>query len=581
MSGRFIKKYWPLVAAALLVGLFSIAPLFLSLQRMGDSFQGIWPQFNSDANFYLSRMHEVEDGHPDMNNPYFAEHKDAVYPQATGAERFVAFLSQALGVSIPGLQAVLAFITPALMAALMYLLLMMLYPNRLSAFVLSAVFFTVVTGGMTKPIHPGISFPLLLLFLLSWFYLVFKKERQGIYTVLCGVFLGLLFLTYFFHWSFLFVVLGVYGLTLLVKKDYGQLKRHVIIVAIALAVGAPFLVRALAGVDAPFYEDMALRQGVFATHWPETFPRLTVALAWLGVFVFLTRHYRLNHETRSHVLLSLLIANVVYPNHQIITGITIENANHWSLMPVFLYALSGHYLVFSIRERVRRSWSALNAAILGVVAIMFVIPSWRLYTFNFPPYQRSLAVSTTEESQQKYADVLQWIDNNTFRDSVIFSHLAFMRLVPVYTHANVYYTESAPYLLVSDTEVIERTLLALFFDIDDFAARDFGMGDVPRILWTQPAMIERNTHWLHDRLNINYELQYTLERELELVRSVYADLAAEGWDSNLLQRYRLDYIVWDKELSPEWNLDAYSELTRVYDQDGIGVFVFSENQHGT
>lgn len=570
MLGNAFKKYWPLAAAALLVGVFSILPLAFSFQRMGDDFRGIWPQFNSDANFYLSRMHEVQDGHPEMNNPYLAEHKDNAYPQAIGAERFVAFLSSVSGVSIPALAAGLTFISPALMAGLMYLLIMMLYPNRLSAFALSVAFFTVITGGMTKPIHPIISFPLLLFFLLSWFHLVLKKDRHILYTTLSGALLGFLFLTYFFHWSFLLVVLGVYGLLLLVRKDYPQVKRHIILVAIALVMGAPYLLRVLAGVDTPFYEAMALRQGVFTTHWPETLPRLAVAVAWLGMFIFLTRHYRLNQEPRSHALLALLIANVVYPNHQVITGITIENATHWSIMPVFLYALSGHYLVFRIREY---RANIIPAIIIG---LMLLVPAWRLSTFNYPPYKRSLSLPVAEESQQKYASVVSWVNQNTPADSVVFSHPGFMRLVPVYTHGNVYYNENIYYLLAGDSELIERTLLSRFFDIEDFVAADFGMNHVSRILWTQPAMIERNTHWLHDRLGLKYNLQYTLERELALVRPIYENLSSDGWPITLLKKYQLDYVVWDRELFPEWNLDAYSELTSVYEKDGIAVFTFKE-----
>ncbi|OGF27375.1 hypothetical protein A2477_04020 [Candidatus Falkowbacteria bacterium RIFOXYC2_FULL_47_12] len=573
-SMTLLQKYWPAVLLAFLVGLFSVLPVILSLQRMGANFQGIWPQFNSDANFYLARAHEVRDGHPDMNNPYLFEHKLDTYPQAIGGELLLAWLAPMLRVAIPTLQIALTFILPAFMAALLYVLLMSLYQNRASAFVLSLAFFTVVTGGMTKPIHPGVSFPLFLFFLWCWFQLVFKTERQWLHAILGGIVLGLLFLTYFFHWSFLVVVLGLYTLSLLWRKDYTQCKYHATLIVIALVIAAPYLLRIIAGVDTPFYDAMAVRMGVFATHWPETFPRLGVALSWLGVFVFLTRRYKLSNDNRIYVLLALLTSNVIYPNHQVITGVTIENATHWSFMPVFLYIFVAHYWFFTILKKTDGKRTRLDMALVVLIAVMLVVPAWRLQSFNFPPYQRGLAQPAVEERQQHYMYVFDWINANTAVDDVIFSHPALLRLVPVYTHANVYYSESMYYLLLSDTEAVERTLLSHFFDIDEFVANNFGMNEVARMLWTQPAMIERNVQRVPDFFHITSDKQYTLERELVKVQAVLSELKSEGWNISLLRRYRLDYIIWDRDVSPEWNLDNYDELEEVYRQNQIAIYKF-------
>jgi len=368
---------------------------------------------------------------------------------------------------------------------------------------------------------------------------------------------------------------------LLIKRDWQQLKYHIIFLIAAAAVATPYFIRVFAGTNSPFYAEMAVRMGVFATHWPETFPRLAVALAWLVFFIFVTRHYKLNREPRAHIIFALLMANVIYPNHQVITGLTVENANHWSFMPIFLYALAGHYLIYTILERTRQTRALFDKGIIGIILIMLVVLAWRLQSFNFPSYKRSLAHKTVEESQQNYAEALQWINSQTLVDSVIFSHSAFMELAPVYTHANVYYSQNAYYLMASDIEIIERTLLSHWFDIEKFKAANFGLGEVPRILWTQAAMIERNIHWLHDKLGVNYELRYTFGRELALVRSVYADLEKQGWNINLLRRYRLDYIVWDKALFPEWNLESYPELEKVYEKNSVAIFIFKGKSNGT
>jgi hypothetical protein len=245
-------------------------------------------------------------------------------------------------------------------------------------------------------------------------------------------------------------------------------------------------------------------------------------------------------------------------------------------MPIFIYAISAHYLINTIIDHTRAKRILIDKGIIGIIVIMLIVPAWRLQTFNFPSYKLNLAHVALEESQQHYAEALDWINNNTEVDSVVFSHAQFMEIVPIYTHANVYYTQNAPYLIGSDNEVVERTILSHFFDIDSFRNTNFGMNEVGRILWTQPAMIERNIHWMHNKLNIAYEQKYSLKKELAMVQSIYESLQSEGWNLGLLQRYKLDYIVWDKALHTEWSLDIYPELEKLYSKGDIIIYGFKE-----
>jgi hypothetical protein len=289
-------------------------------------------------------------------------------------------------------------------------------------------------------------------------------------------------------------------------------------------------------------------------------------------FIFFSQYYKIGNKTETLVISSLLIANILYPNHQIITSVIVQNANHWATMPIFIYALSAGYMFSVLKENGWRLHS--NKFALVMLIILLVVPSWRLATFLLPSALRNFSHGALEDLQY-YAPIMSWINKNTPSNSVIFSNLEFMRLVPVYTHADVYYSEYAFNLPGSDKEIIERALLSNFFNPGFFAQENFGMQEDSRILWVQPAQSERNTHRVYNWFRIKWEPKYSLEKETQKVAEVYEELKAQGWGTDLLKKYQVDYIVWDKMLRPQWGLENYRELENVYQQDEVGVWEFN------
>ena len=108
----FFKKHYFGIVIALLFGLFSVAPQMLFLHRAGDDFNGVYGEFNGDALYYLSRVQEVIDGYPGVNNSYLLEHKTDAYPQTSFPEVVVAGVAKLFNLSHPELQYSLDFIVP-------------------------------------------------------------------------------------------------------------------------------------------------------------------------------------------------------------------------------------------------------------------------------------------------------------------------------------------------------------------------------------------------------------------------------------------------------------------------------------
>jgi len=585
---NFLKKYWIVIVGAIVVGMFTVMPWLLFLNRVGDDFQGVWPQYNGDAFFYLARAHEVFDGHPDMNHQYFWEHKNDVYPQAIGAESFLAFISKILNIDLPTLQVAMDFISPAILYILTFILLMTVFRQKYLATFIPLILY-IVLGGVNKPVHPQLSLPLLLIFLIFWIRLI-KLDKQKIQNaILAGVMFGLLFLTYHYHWMLLIVLTGIFILILLLNKKWLELKYHSLMLIIAVIIGIPYFIQLFVGTQVSYYAEMMTRMGMYYSHMPETWPRLIVALVWLGFFIFFARYYKIENKPTTQAITSLLIANVMFPNHQVITGIIVQNANHWPWMPILIFAITTHYIInYILKHKAEIKGWKINRVILIITLILFIVPVWRLSTFAFKPFLQNYKVNDIEnlvqygviptENLQYYRSILDWMNENITSDSVILSDNVLMNFIPVYTHANVYYIDYAQWLPNSDQEIAERIILSRFFDKEYFTEEGYGVKNHERILWIQPAQTEYNTHVILDSFGLDwkldYEPQYSLVKEHEKIKKIYQNLQTEGWNINLLKKYKLDYIVWDKNREPEWNLHKYPELMRIYDIDGIEIYTF-------
>jgi len=204
--------------------------------------------------------------------------------------------------------------------------------------------------------------------------------------------------------------------------------------------------------------------------------------------------------------------------------------------------------------------------------MLMIIPSARLSSFHFS-WKRHLSGSQDYYLNiQRYGGLFSWINNNTKKGSVFLSDFDLMGFIPAYTHANVYYHTYAFNLPGSDLEIVERALISRIFEPEFYDDPHFGMTVDNRILWTQPAQTERNTHKIYDILGLEYEKKYDLRTEVAYVNSVLTGLGSDRYSINLLGKYRLDYIVWDKKTKQNWNLDVYPELELVFEEDGIAAY---------
>jgi len=561
------------------VGLYSAWPHLRFFFVAGDQFQGIIGAWNGDWLYYVARMRDILDGHWSAAHVYAWEHKDAVNPQLPVAEAFIAGASALFHIRLPIFQAFLDFVAPTTIAAAFYALLFQLSRNRLFSALSTLLLFTIVSNGLGKPIHPQISMPILLPFLVSWMIMLNRFERRekfpALWFVIAAVCFGASFLIYFFSWAFLVVVIGTFiGLQLL-QRRFRLAGSHVALMGIAGVIGAPYFIAQWIASHSSSQAEMFVRLGLFHSHMIETIPRTGVALLGLGFFVLFLSRERLWHDFRGQAVLSLLIANVVFPNHQVITGMIMQNAVHWSFMPVLLYAIASAYVLGHVSRtpfflRSREQW-----AFVGAFVGLIVFPAYRLQTFNGPLY--TPAKEAQALSWQRYAPLFAFLEEKTPRDSVIFANENLSKLIPAYTHNNVYYVWDMFYLPGSDEEVMQRYLCSRI-NMDRTFFQDPTLGITPnnRPLWTQPGATEMNVHANARRLGFSTQDTYTVKREIAFAQRIAENIKTRAWTCEYLvgtqTKVRLDYVIWDQKTNPDWNLFNTSKLIEIFRKNDVVLY---------
>ncbi len=578
---HYVKRHWPAVIVAFAVGLYSILPQILFLHNLGLDFKNIYGVWNGDWLYYVARIRDVSEGYFNAANAYLWEHKNDLNPQVTGGELLIALFCFIFGLSIPTMQVVMDFAAPGLIGFLAYFLFYVLSRNRFLSCAMPLVLFTLIFNGLTKPINPQISFPLLLIFLIIWLQLLSRcqawKAGQAFPFSLVvggGVCLGLTFLVYFFSWSFLLVVIGGFLLLRIIDRDRLLIRTHLYLLFIAFLVAMPYFILQIKSLAVPFHQEMLVRLGFYHSHWPETLPRSAIAVLAVFLFVYFMRRRRLIRDLKAQAVLSLLAANVIFPNHQIISGFIIQNAVHWSFMPVFIYALTFAYVYFNLRQS-RPDFPKILRYGFGLTFILlFIVPSYRLMSYH----DYSLFDQGSKKylaAWQKYDQAFRYLAEQTPKDSVVFANETLSYLIPAYTHNNVFYVWATFFLPGSDREIMERYLLSHIFIPEFYTEPNLGISDNKLVLWTQPAMTEQNTQLLPRLLGWPIQDEYSAEREIMFAKDVLHDLRLTCCRLDALRRYRVDYIVWDRAADPEWKVDEYSHLLKVYADDSIQIFRLS------
>jgi hypothetical protein len=577
---KLAKDHWLAIVLAFLVGLIYLAPNVFFIYQLGNKFSGV--EFTSlDAEEHeLVILNEIKSGYTNYSSPLLYEYKNQSEPLLSYTEVFYGLIIRYLHIPLPVFYLASKFIFPMIIFLLWYWLSFLIAGNKRGALLsslllvfgysllenpsllkqLSIIFWNTSDVSLIlygRFVNPLLTFPLFFAGLIA-IYNLFRKNNLKI-ALLCGVILGVNFYMYFYFWAYLLALLGVLFLYNLFKKDFLASRNIFYSTIIAFLVGWGFV---LPMIKASFFGGYELSSSrVYAPYTLNhhfIFPTLVLfTVSIFAIYLFFKSSKEKNVTLGDKFTFLLLIASFVAVNQQVITGRLVEQGHfHWyTNVPIIFLSAT---LVFSyFIEKIRNNF--IKSTIYFIASIYIISFGIGVQASGYKKYFQKY------EYYQNYGIVFNWLNKNSAKESVILGNDDFSDLLPAYTYNNAYY---APHAVYYSTTPLERRLWAVDVyyylnyrdkkDIDqEFKNRKVELGT-----FALPLVNYRNDCGSYDC--------YPDEFLQEMIES-YKIFMKNSFEENL-KKYRIDYVVWDRNKNLDWRLDEFKFLNLIYSTNNINIY---------
>jgi len=464
-----IKNHKWIIAVAFIIGVISVAPQ-LYFAFFVPEFEGIH-MLGTDSEFhYLARIQEVYDGYPASGN-VFSPDKDKPYLMTSLGEIIVAGFGKISSLDAVTFNVAAKFIFPFVIFLLIYAFVYKLFSSHSTssgqaksiAIIAACVAFfgSDLTSGLsyiieffsftssaayflahTRPINPQIS----AIFLFVCLYILFKLVNDNKNTnlklpLLLGLISGISIYIYIYVWSFLIILIGLYFLYYLYKRNKNYIKNFLYIIFVHAVITIPYWINFFQARMHPDYADAARRMGLVSSHEPVL--GMWIIISLLAVLFFWPDEYKGVKKFLLFIIISLWIAT----NQQIITGVMMQQAHyHWNITkPVLVSILVGGLFIYSIQRFIKNNKLVNLFVVLSVLALVYhgAMIQVSAYKHAYPVYLE----------RQGYSKLISYLSDNYNSPQSIFSTELTSAMLPVYTHHDapnnafsIYYLSSREYL---------------------------------------------------------------------------------------------------------------------------------------
>lgn len=493
------------------VGFVIIAPQLVFIGQSGADYRGIY-MFNTDAELhYLARMQAAVKG-DGIGNPFVIDGRDDV-PSGffSYSEKILALPARMLPIDIPTLNLLYKFLLPAVLAFVMYVLIVALTGGSswtivgAVSVVLGVTVFNlgtllnVLTGKLvyqqfllySRPVSPI----LYVIFLFGYLYVLFVKTPSRTRLLLLVLLYGLSWYLFIYLATFLTALLFSVILWHGMRREKRLVVEYGLVSIVGLITAIPAILNLHAITQSPYYYLFVGPIGLEHTHAPYLhIPLLIIALV-TGWYSYTHRSYRHLKET-----FVLLLTSLIVMNQQVITGLSLHPAHYvtYFCMPVYILVMT---LLLSewlqpVSLRARR---AVQVAIMLYAFVTAVFILYSSYVYWAP---KTMLL-------QRDAAPMVWLSEHTPPESVVMANPTLSLLIPVYTSDNVMWeTHANTYLM-------------------------------PQTRW-----------------------DFTPENAL----------ASKDF-CTFIKQYQMDYVVWDWRMDPDWSLKKRLCLQLIGDVKG-GFFFY-------
>ncbi len=581
--GFLLREHWLAITLALALTLVIFYPLISFPFIVKDSYQGInIAHFGSDEHFYLVRAKEILEGHG-LGNPILSEGKEGQDPFFMLNERVLLTPLRVLGiypaVSVVTIYNIYNFLGVFSLILIIYSFGLQLKNDRKYALATSLM----IIGGYSLiynkafffsdfNIYGRAMFPYISsIVFFSYLTVLTKALKSGSnkLTVIAGLIFGAIFYVYFFAWSFVLALNGcLLGLYLLLR-DYKKSKQLALVMVIGLALGTYNVYKLFTYMTTEAGKQLAYFQWSSVSHEPVM---SLIGLATGTLFIFYV--YWQRRDTNNVLLLGLIIAGWIALNQQIITGRTVQYAHYYWYFVVPLSVVTGFYMLWPLLKTNRQRW-----LVFGVVVVAVFVNS------VVGQYRSSLTTLDFKHHDQKYRPILDRLNQEKTTGTVLTAEDAgaYETLVNIYTDHDLFWrsfagTYNTPFNRFKDT-------LYLYTYLNPETRQDFS-GYIKKMMAEPGASAYRslyeNIEGYWSGLDF-YRYQYHAvrndewikaerEKTLAILTPEYQKVATDQQMAVLLRSYGVSYIIWDKNLNPEWDLSFIKGLEEIASNQNIYLY---------
>ena len=552
-----IKHHWVAISVAIILGVTMIAPIFYFQAKLNENFRGIPPKVVNDVDFYYARIKDVVDGHSFLSNAYLFEHKNGLPQQVFFAEWLLAQPIKIFNLNINIVHLIYNFLLPAVAFILTYLALFLISKSRFWSTSLSVfLFFGLYLLSFIRPVSPQFNFIFWLTqFIFLWLLIMEQKKRWVWFS---AINFGLLFYIYPYYWTFYLIFFGILTAVYFWKNKELAL-RIAIIAAGGLILAIPYFYFNYLSARLPYYTETLTRLGMIYSHFPSGFRIIFWSALGFVVFGWFLWRKIITWDAKTQFFISGILASVIAVNQHLITGKNFEFSSHYDMSAMFFLIFVAAYLI--------SQYSANLKIILGIVVFVFSILGIKNYS------ERVFVIDKNVVYRQNYVPIFDWLSKNTEKDSVVYANIDISGLISVYTANNIFYVREANLFFISDAEVLDRFILNSFFEKfnEDFIINNDRSIYGVRYIDAFGHTVQANKLLRLLGLKLKPEV-YLPEEAIEKVITRAKELQKNDFIDEL-KKFRVDYLIWDKNKNPNWKINA-KNFKPVFKSDNLIIFKF-------
>jgi len=578
-----VKEHCWIIILSFLLTILIFAPLIAFPYVIKNEYQGInINHFGADAHFYFSRAREVLDGHG-LGSPWLREGKNDADTFFSYVDYILLAPIKLLGleqkVDLVAIYNIYNFIGVFFIILMIYFLVYQLSGKK----ILSAAAALFVVGGYSIIFHQALFyddsniysriidpyFASLIFFIYLNLLVKASKSAEVKYKIFSALTFGLLFYIYFYAWSFTLALNGSLFLVLLIKKDFASAKKILFISLVGLILGSYTLIGLLSSLGSAYGEQASYFILMSSGHRPVFSKIGLITLVLLAIY-----WYKKRDDQNLPFISAIILAGWIALNQQIITGKMIQYGHYYWYFVVPLSIITGFYLIWSLIKNEKLK----NYLFIFIIFIVFINTIGGQYKSFFFTLE-------AKKYEQNFRSLIDYLNYDNQSAVILAVEGANENLFTIYTPHDLFWNSGALFGRISIQRIKDTLFVYSYLNKDvrnnfkeyfnaadnNKSQADFYLGLYRGLegYWSGFSFYEYN----EKIKNNDSELSQNRSAIIERLYEEYNDtVLKDNGIEKILKKYGVNYIVWDKNKNPEWDLNALLDFKPVLSSNNIYLY---------